>query len=58
MRLTIVIYDGFTTLDAIGGYEVLSRLPGMETEFVAARRGVVTADTRCSACSRSATSRR
>jgi putative intracellular protease/amidase len=47
MRLTIVIYDGFTTLDAIGGYEVLSRLPGMETEFVAARRGVVTADTRC-----------
>src|SRR5262245_62631298 len=46
MRLTIVIYDGFTTLDAIGGYEVLSRLPGMETEFAAARRGVVTADTR------------
>lgn len=47
MRLSILIYDGFTTLDAIGGYEVLARLPGMETEFVAARRGVVAADTRC-----------
>jgi hypothetical protein len=29
MRLSIIIFDGFTTLDAIGGYEVLSRLPGM-----------------------------
>jgi putative intracellular protease/amidase len=46
MRLSIVIYDGFTTLDAIGGYEVLSRLPGIEVEFVAQRRGVVAADTR------------
>src|SRR5262249_22753860 len=32
--------------DAIGGYEVLSRIPGMEVEFVAARRGVVVSDTR------------
>jgi len=47
MRLSILIYDGFTTLDAIGGYEVLARLPGMETEFVAAQRGIVAADTRC-----------
>ena len=46
MRLSIIIFDGFTTLDAIGGYEVLSRLPGMETEFVAVRRGVIAADTR------------
>jgi putative intracellular protease/amidase len=46
MRLSILIFDGFTTLDAIGGYEVLSRLPGMETEFVAAERGVIAADTR------------
>lgn len=46
MRLSILIYDGLTTLDAIGGYEVLSRLPGMETEFVGRRRGVVAADTR------------
>src|SRR5258707_5038794 len=28
MRLSILIYDGFTTLDAVGGYEVLSRIPG------------------------------
>ena len=46
MRLSIIIFDGFTTLDAIGGYEVLSRLPRMETEFVSVRRGVVAADTR------------
>lgn len=46
MRLSILIFDGFTTLDAIGGYEVLSRIPGMEVEFVAAQRGVVAADTR------------
>ena len=46
MRLSILIYDGLTTLDAIGGYEVLSRIPGMETEFVGPARGVVAADTR------------
>lgn len=46
MRLSIVIYDGFTTLDAIGGYEVLARIPGMEVEFVGEQRGVVAADTR------------
>lgn len=46
MKLSIVIFDGFTTLDAIGGYEVLSRIPDMEVEFVAARRGVLAADTR------------
>lgn len=46
MKLSIVIYDGFTTVDAIGGYEVLSRIPGMEVEFFASRRGVIAADTR------------
>ena len=46
MRLSILIFDGLTTLDAIGGYEILVRLPGMETEFVAAQRGIVAADTR------------
>lgn len=46
MHLSIIIFDGFTTLDAVGGYEVLSRLPGMETEFVAATPGVIAADTR------------
>src|SRR5437016_12835691 len=47
MRLSILIYDGLTTLDAIGGYEILARLPGMETEFVASRRRIIAADTRC-----------
>src|SRR3982750_3737731 len=46
MLLSIVLFDGVTTLDAIGGYEVLSRIPGIEVEFVAERRGVVAADTR------------
>ena len=46
MRLSILIFDGFTTLDAIGGYEVLARIPGMEVEFVAERRGIIAADTR------------
>jgi putative intracellular protease/amidase len=46
MRLSILIFDGYTTLDLIGGYEVLSRLPGMEVEFVAEKTGPVAADTR------------
>jgi putative intracellular protease/amidase len=46
MRLSILIYDGVTTLDAVGGYEVLARIPGIETEFVALTRGVIAADTR------------
>ena len=46
MRLSILIFDGLTILDAVGGYEVLARLPGVETEFVAAERGIVAADTR------------
>jgi putative intracellular protease/amidase len=46
MRLSILLFDGFTTLDAVGGYEVLARLPGMEVEFFAERRGVIAADTR------------
>ena len=45
MKLTMVIFDGFTSIDAIGGYEVLARIPGMETEWVAPRTGVVAADT-------------
>ena len=46
MKLSIVIYDGFTSLDAIGAYEVLSRIPGMEVEWIAATKGVIVADTR------------
>lgn len=46
MKLSILLFDGFTALDVVGGYEVLARLPGMETEFVSANPGVVAADTR------------
>jgi len=44
MRLAILLYDRFTALDAVGPYEVLSRLPGAESVFVAERVGPVTSD--------------
>lgn len=45
MRLSIILFDGFTALDVVGGYEVLANLPGMEVEFVAATCGLVATDT-------------
>jgi transcriptional regulator GlxA family with amidase domain len=42
--IAIVLYDGFTALDAVGPYEVLSRLPGAELKFVAAEPGPVRTD--------------
>jgi len=44
MKIAIVLYDRFTALDAIGPYEVLSRLPGASTTFVAAEAGPVHTD--------------
>ena len=44
MEIAIVLYDRFTALDAIGPYEVLSRLPGAELYFVAAAPGPVMTD--------------
>ncbi len=44
MKIAVVLYDRLTALDAIGPYEVLSRLPGAELAFVAARTGPVTTD--------------
>jgi putative intracellular protease/amidase len=44
MNTAILLYDGFTALDAIGPYEVLSRLPGARVTFVAAERGPVRTD--------------
>ena len=41
----MLIFDRLTALDAVGPYEVLSRLPGAELEFVAAKPGIKTADT-------------
>ncbi len=45
MRIVIPIFDRFTALDAVGPYEVLSRLPGAEVTFVAATAGPVRTDT-------------
>jgi putative intracellular protease/amidase len=44
MKIAIVLYDRFTALDAIGPYEVLSRLPGASVAFVAAESGPVKTD--------------
>jgi len=45
VQIAILLYDRFTTLDAVGPYEVLSRLPDTRVIFTAARPGPVTADT-------------
>ena len=44
MKIAIALYDRFTALDAIGPYEVLSRLPGARVTFVAAEAGPVRTD--------------
>ncbi len=44
MDIAIPLFDRFTALDAIGPYEVLSRLPGYRVTFVAEQPGVKTTD--------------
>jgi len=44
MNIAILIYDRVTALDAIGPYEVLSRLPGASLSFVATQPGPVSTD--------------
>jgi len=44
MNIAIVLYERFTALDAIGPYEVLSRLPGASVTFLAAEPGPVRTD--------------
>jgi putative intracellular protease/amidase len=44
MRIAIGLYDQFTSLDAMGPYQVLSMLPDAEVTFVAAQAGPVTDD--------------
>jgi putative intracellular protease/amidase len=39
MQIAIPLFDRVTALDAIGPYEVLSRLPGASVDFVAAEPG-------------------
>jgi putative intracellular protease/amidase len=42
MRIAIGIYECFTSLDALGPFQVLSSLPDAEVTFVAAKAGPVT----------------
>ena len=44
MQIAILLYDGMTVLDAIGPYEVLQSVPGVEVCFVAGTRGEKRAD--------------
>jgi putative intracellular protease/amidase len=45
MRIAIPLYDRMTALDAIGPYEVLSRLPGATVTFVGEGTGTIRTDT-------------
>ena len=45
MKIAILIFDKLTALDAIGPYEVLSRLPEAELRFVAKEAGMKRTDT-------------
>ncbi|MEV6249718.1 DJ-1/PfpI family protein [Streptomyces sp. NPDC051742] len=44
MQIAVLLYPGFTTLDAVGPYELLARIPGAETVFVAKETGPVRND--------------
>jgi putative intracellular protease/amidase len=45
MKIALLVFDKLTALDAIGPYEVLSRLPGAELSFVAREKGEKRTDT-------------
>jgi transcriptional regulator GlxA family with amidase domain len=44
MNIAILLYDRVTALDAIGPYEVLSRLPDSKLQFVASEPGLLRTD--------------
>ncbi|MFB7942171.1 DJ-1/PfpI family protein [Streptomyces sp. NPDC056049] len=44
MQIAVLLFEGFTSLDAVGPYEILARLPGAETVFVAKETGPVRND--------------
>lgn len=44
MQIAILLYPGFTALDAVGPYEVLGNLPGAEAVFVAEEPGTLRND--------------
>lgn len=45
MNIVIYLYNGLTVLDAVGPYEVLSRLPEANVKFVAREKGLIVSDT-------------
>ncbi len=45
MQLAFLLYEGLTTLDIIGPYEILCRLPGADVRFVAKQPGPLRVDT-------------
>ena len=45
MDIAILLFDRFTALDAVGPYEVLSKMPGNHLTFVATEAGPKRADT-------------
>jgi transcriptional regulator GlxA family with amidase domain len=45
LQVTVLIYDEFTALDAVGPYDLLSCVPGATVEFVAAVAGPIRTDT-------------
>jgi transcriptional regulator GlxA family with amidase domain len=45
VQIAVLAYDHMTALDAVGPYEILSRLPGAETIVVGEQRGAVRCDT-------------
>jgi transcriptional regulator GlxA family with amidase domain len=45
MEIVIYIYNELMALDAVGSYEVLSRLPKANIKFVAKEKGVIVTDT-------------
>ncbi|HMJ77535.1 MAG TPA: DJ-1/PfpI family protein, partial [Iamia sp.] len=44
MQVAIGLYDGFTALDFVGPYQVLTNVPGVEVVLVTAEPGTVSDD--------------
>ncbi|UWE13399.1 DJ-1/PfpI family protein [Actinacidiphila bryophytorum] len=44
MQIAVLLYEGFTALDTVGPYEILSRIPGAEVVFTAVQAGPVRTD--------------
>jgi transcriptional regulator GlxA family with amidase domain len=45
MNIAIMLYEGFSALDAVGPYETFSRVPGLRVAFIANQAGPVRCDT-------------